>query len=418
MSRIFYGWWVVLALCLVAFFGPMGRYVLTPLFPFVEREMGWSREAIGLAFTIHLWIYAVISIWTGHLVDTIGGRKTVFMGGAFILVSLPLLSLSQDLWHVYLIFGLILAFGISMTHFVPNTSIARKWFVKRAGLATGLVIMGTSLGFGILTPIIGHLCGLVGWRTTTLLCGLVFGTAVMALAAFVIRSTPESMGLQPDGVLAKDLPQDMEEHATASSEEKGALGRSLRSRDFWALLISYSIMGIALQGLLAHIVMWAVDLGAAPDRAGLFMAALTLPAVPVRVLGGWLGDRFGKRRILILFTTMTALVWFGGWVLVQDMTSLVAFSLILGFAYSTPFSLYTPYLGDLFGRAVVGTLMGAMTFGHGLVGGFGPFLWGWIADRTGSYSLTCAVAAGCYAVSALGLLMIRPGTPQEGRWSV
>jgi MFS family permease len=413
MSGIFYGWWVVLALSLVAFFAPMGRYLLTPLFPFVEREMGWSREAIGLAFSIHFWVYAAVSLWVGHLVDTIGGRKTVFMGGAILFVSLPLLSISQALWQVYAIFGVILAFGISMTHFVPNTSIARKWFVRKAGLATGLVIMGTSLGFGILTPIIGHVCGLVGWRMTTLVCGLVFGAVVMSLAVFLIRSTPESMGLRPDGVDSLEALDDPQGPMALSPEAEVSLGQSLRRRDFWAFLLSYSVMAVALQGILAHIVMWAVDLGAAPAQAGLFMAALTLPSVPLRVLGGWLGDRFGKRRILILFTALTSVIWVCGWILVRDTTTLVVFALALGFAYSTPFSLYTPYLGDLFGRSVVGTLMGAMTFGHGIVGGLGTFLWGWIADRTGSYSPTCALSAACYGISVLGLLMTRPGAVRE-----
>jgi len=401
--EIFYGWWVVLALSLVAFFGPMGRYLLTPLFPFIEREMGWSREAIGTAFTIHFWVYALISLWTGHLVDSIGGRKTIFIGGCILLVGLPFLSLSRELWQVYLIFGVFLAFGISMTHFVPNTSIARKWFIRKAGLATGLVIVGTSLGFGILTPIISYVCDLTGWRITTLLCGLLFGTAVMAMALFVIRSTPESMGLRPDGVAPLPAPEEADSLLGAPPEPRGSISPVLRSQEFWALLVSYSVVGVALQGILAHIVMWAVDLGAEPAGAGIFMAALTLPSIPIRVLGGWLGDRFGKRKVLMIFNCLTGLIWLGGWAFVGNPLSLLIFAVALGLAYGTPFSLYTPLLGDIFGRASVGSLMGVLTFGHGLLGGLGAFLFGWIADLTGSYGLTCPVSAACYLISVIGL---------------
>ncbi len=378
---IFYGWWVVLALSLVAFFGPMGRYLLTPL-------------------------------WTGHLVDTIGGRKTILIGGCILLVGLPLLSFSRELWEVYLIFGVFLAFGISMTHFVPNTSIARKWFVRKAGLATGLVIVGTSLGFGILTPVISYVCHLTGWRITTLLCGLLFGTAVMAMALFVIRSTPESMGLWPDGVAP--IPMEEDSPPGAPPETMGSVSPALRSQEFWALFIAYSIIAVALQGILAHIIMWAVDLGAEPAGAGIFMAALTLPSIPIRVLGGWFGDRFGKRKVLMIFNCLTGLIWLGGWAFVGNPISLLIFAIVLGLAYGTPFSLYTPLLGDIFGRASVGSLMGVLTFGHGVLGGLGAFLFGWIADFTGSYGLACPVSAACYLISVIGLSLARGSAGHRG----
>jgi fucose permease len=75
--------------------------------------------------------------------------------------------------------------------------------------------------------------------------------------------------------------------------------------------------------------------------------------------------------------------------------------------YSAPFSLYTPILGDIFGRSAVGTLMGAITLGHGLIGGICPYLWGWIADTTGSYALNCIISAGCYGVVTLLVYMIQ-----------
>ena len=82
----------------------------------------------------------------------------------------------------------------------------------------------------------------------------------------------------------------------------------------------------------------------------------------------------------------------------------------MGFAYSAPFSLYTPFLGDLFSRLIVGTLMGFLTLGHGIIGGIGPYLWGWIADTTGGYLLNCPISAACYVVVALALVFLKvPG---------
>ncbi len=86
------------------------------------------------------------------------------------------------------------------------------------------------------------------------------------------------------------------------------------------------------------------------------------------------------------------MIWLGGWIFIQDGSSFIAFAVLNGFVYSAPFSLYTPFLGDIFGRSAVGTLMGIITLGHALFGGIGPYLWGKIADTTGSYALNCPVS--------------------------
>jgi MFS family permease len=210
------------------------------------------------------------------------------------------------------------------------------------------------------------------------------------------------------------MPEEADSLLGTPPEPRGSMSPVLRSQEFWALFVSYSVVGVALQGILAHIVMWAVDLGAEPAGAGIFMAALTLPSIPIRVLGGWLGDRFGKRKVLMIFNCLTGLIWLGGWAFVGNPLSLSIFAVALGLAYGTPFSLYTPLLGDIFGRASVGSLMGILTFGHGLLGGLGAFLFGWIADLTGSDGLTCPVSAACYLISVIGLGFTRGSAGHRG----
>jgi MFS family permease len=180
------------------------------------------------------------------------------------------------------------------------------------------------------------------------------------------------------------------------------------SWNFGWFMVAYSIIGIPLQGALAHVIIWGVELGYSPANSGLIMAALTLPSIPVRIIAGWMGDRFGKQRVLVLFNGFAAAVWFTGWFYVRDRWSFLVFIILLGFAYSAPFSLYTPFLGDIFGRRLVGTLMGVLTLGHGVIGGTGPVMWGWIADTTGSYLLNCPISALCYAAVATAIYLLKP----------
>lgn len=411
-NRLFYGWVVVGGLFGVAFCGPMGRYILTSLFPFVMQDPGWSRDTIGLAFTIHFWAYAFFALAAGRLLDRIGGRTIIFAGGLLMLAGLIGLSQVRTVWQFYLLFGLVLAAAVSMTHFVPNTAIVRKWFVTKAGTATGIVTAGTVVGLGALPPVVSRLSVAFGWRSACLVCGIVIGALIMLIALVLIRNTPESMGLAPDGdPVGTDRGNPRPQAAIGSAQPAASAEltakQAMGTRDFWYFFLVYSITGIPLQGILSHVIVWAVEVGVSKANSGLVLAALTIPSIPIRVLAGGLGDRFGKRRMLIASNLATALVWLAGYWVIGGSTSFFAFAVILGFVYSAPFSLYTPYLGDIFGRGAVGTLMGAVTLGHGIIGGVGPYLWGWIASTTGTYALNCLISEACYGLVTFFLWRIR-----------
>ena len=411
-AKVFYGWFVVGGLFWIAFLGPMGRYILTSLFPFILDDPGWSRQAVGIAFTIHFWVYAFFAIVVGHLINRIGGRKIIFTGGALILIGLVCLSQVQHLWQFYLVFGIILSAAVAMTHFVPNTTIVRKWFIKKSGIATGLVTVGTATGLAVLPPVISRLCVSMDWRTTCMMCGFVIGVPIMLIAIFVLRDTPESMGLLSDGEeAAKNRCSHFPESANADTHGrrvKMTPQQAMRTKTFWYFFIAYSVYGIPLQGILTHMVAWSTEIGVSLANSGLIMVALGLSSIPMRILSGWMGDHFGKKKVLILLNMMTMILWIFGWFFIRDVKSFFVFAVLLGFVCSTPFALYTPFLGDLFGRLAVGTLTGTITLGHSIIGGVGPYLWGWIADTSGSYALNCLISAGCYGIVTIFLIMIHP----------
>ena len=83
------------------------------------------------------------------------------------------------------------------------------------------------------------------------------------------------------------------------------------------------------------------------------------------------------------------------------------FSLLLGLGTAPSIALFAPYLGDLFGRANLGFLFAVVTAGWGVVGGWGPMVWGIIHDNTGNYDPALLVSAGCFGLALLALLLMR-----------
>ncbi len=402
----FYGWWVVVALFGVGMFGPMGRWSLTALAPFIQEELLWTRSQIGMAFGIHYWVYAFMALLVGWMVDRIGSRWIIFSGGLVLLIALALLSRLSALWQLYLFFGVITALGVGMTFVVPNQATSRKWFIKKAGLAGGIIGASTSVGIAILAPSLTGMAGSIGWRSTWFICALGFGTIIMLLAWLVVRDTPESLGLHPDGMA--EAPPEAKVTSSMAGEAAWSVKEALRTYPFCLLFVAFSLNGLPFSGMMTQIVMWGVDLGEPLTTAGIFMTAFTLPSVLTRILGGWLGDRYGKRRMLILAYCASLLIMVGAWLTVSSRSSLFIIAILFGMSLGLSWAQFIPYLGDLFGRASLGTLMGIQIFGNTLICGWGPLIWGRIADITGSYNLAGLVSAITYVIVIVALMLLKP----------
>jgi MFS family permease len=406
-KKVFYGWWVVVALFFVGMLGPMGRYTITAFGPYIHEELGWSATSIGLALTLSLWVYAFASIPVGWLIDRMGSRRIVLMGGCLLLVGLWGFSSVSYLWQLYLTLGGIVGLGVSMTHFLTTQSTARKWFTKRAGLAGGILTAAFWIGSGTLSPLLTGLANTTSWRTASVIYALSAGIIIIFLSIFVIRDTPESMGLSPDGEPVPSL----DERGNVPPKEitwntKEVLGTS----SFWMIFLGYSLIGIPGQGLLGHLVLWGVKLGSPKPTAGLFLSAFALTLAVTSVLGGWLADKFGKRQVLMISYGLSALVSFACWRFVQTPHSLMLLIALFGLAYGIAAgpSLWAAHVGDVFGRGSVGKLFGILTYGYGLIGGSGPLIWGRVYDITGAYNLACFLSGLCLVLVVICVYFAKP----------
>ncbi|MDP6179654.1 MAG: MFS transporter, partial [Desulfatiglandales bacterium] len=237
-KKVFYGWWVLAALILVGMFGPMGRYSLTAFGPFIGEELGWGATSIGLALSINLWVYAFVAILVGWMIDRIGSQRVIFLGGVLLLIGLLGFSRVHRLWQLYATVGLIMGTGIGMIHFLATQSTARKWFIQKAGLAGGMLTTAFWIGAGVLTPLLTGLANSWGWRRACLFFAFSAGIIIILLAKLVIRDTPESIGLHPDGQT-----QSVRGYRADLPIKKMAwnVKEALTTSSFWMIFIGYSL---------------------------------------------------------------------------------------------------------------------------------------------------------------------------------
>jgi MFS family permease len=400
---IFYGWWIVVGLFAIDIVASLGRYNLAAFLPFIMDELGWSRETISLAQSIAIWLYALFVLLAGALVDRIGSRKTFLIGGAVTILGWVLFSAVQAPWQLYLYYGVLLSLAVGMSHYVPVMATTRKWFRKRAGVVAGITGSAWAVGNSIFLPVMTGMADSQGWRYTSWILGICFGAVIILCALFIIRDTPESVGLRPDGEVSPPAAD-----STASTEISWDIKHTLKTSQFLLLFIGYSVCNIGLNGVVAHVVAWGTDLGSPEATAGIFFTAFAAPWVLGSITGGWLGDRYGKTRVMrIGLIIATAAMLYGG-LGVHSQQGLTVLAIGVGLGTGLQVPLYVPLLGDLFGRTRIGSLFGIITFGYGLIGGWGPLIWATLRETTGYYNAAALVSTVCYAIAIVAILLVRP----------
>ena len=162
------------------------------------------------------------------------------------------MSRISAIWQLYLFFGVIAAIGHS-AGFVPLTSTITRWFVRRRGLMTGLVVSGIGIGTIIMPPIATRLILNYGWRTSYTIIGIT-ALVVIIIAAQFLRRDPGQIEQLPYGT--SEVKQD-----SLISEARGfSLREAIHTRQFWMLCALVLSHGVGQQAVIVHITPHATDL--------------------------------------------------------------------------------------------------------------------------------------------------------------
>ena len=344
-------------------------------------DLGITREAVSLVYTGATVAAAFVLPWTGRALDRWGPRRGMVAFGA--LLAAACVAMGQVTGLVTLAMGFFAlrtlgqgALSLSAVHAV------NLWFVRRRGVAVGVMGLGMAGAVALVPPLIERGLGTVGWRATYGWLGVAVLCVIVPVGLLFVRRHPERYGLRPDGPLRADAPP-------APPEPSATLPEARRTAAFWVLtlgLASTSCLGTAL--LFHHIdVMAAAGLSRA-EAALLFVPYGGVTAAS-SLAGGALLDRLGPGRVMagalalfaavmaaVPWVTTPAAVWGYG----------AAFGVTQGLQRNVSGSGYAAY----FGRAHVGAIKGyagtafvaATAVGPPLLAfaagpaGYGPALWG------------------------------------------
>lgn len=404
--NIFWGWYIVGGAFLVMSINYGSRYCFGVFLKPMAAELEISRSVISLAAAINMLVYSFSSIFVGRMLDRIAPRWIITAGAVIAACGYILTGFVQTPLGLYLSYGLMVGLGAAGMGVVACSSSVSKWFVKKRGLAIGIASMGISLGTVMLTPLAGYITSVFSWRIG--LAALSFMVMIVGISvsqALMRKTNPEAYGLLPDGD-----EKDIASVPAGSQANPGVSAMTLfRDSRFWTLAVCQGLAVMICMAVFVHLVAYATDNGIPKMAAAASLAAISITGFIGQFLFGWITDRISDPKyssfIGISFMLAGTILLFN----VQGSLTLYLAALVYGFGYGSLAPMIPLLVANRFGRNVLGSIYGLLTFFIGTGGAIGPVLGGLIYDRFGSYHYLWMINMVVLSFVAVAILTLKKG---------
>jgi len=369
----------------------------------LQQTFAVSGAVLGGIAATYFYIYTVMQIPTGVLVDTLGPRRILTLGGIIAGAGSLMFGLAESV--AMLSTGrLLVGLGVSVI-FIAMLKLHAAWFHDRHfGTFTGLSILLGNLGAIMAAAPLAWVLTTVSWRSVFEFIGLLSLT-LGVLSWYLVRNTPTDAGLPS----MREL-DGHEAHPVHHGHWLDGLKKVVRNRATWpAFWVNVGLSGsyFAFAGLWAAPYLttaYGLSRAQATTYTSLLLAGFALGALVI----GTLSDSLGRRRLVILgFTLLHLACWLpllAGLQLSQGMLLLLFFLMGLG---ASCFTLSWACVKEVNPHAVSGMATSVANTGAFLGAGILQPLVGRTIDLTGNYSAGLYVLFGFAVLGLIGALRIR-----------
>ncbi len=319
---------------------------------------GGDNAAAGLTFSLLLATLTIGSTIGGRMADKYGPRNIVILGGWILAAGFFLASFvtAAAPWLLWITYGVMGGVGMGFTY-STTIACAQKWFPDKRGMITGIIVAALGFGGVVFTPIIETLLASFGGAAqgefnTFRVLSIIF-VVVCTVGGWFVRNPPKDYAPQGQAVKA----------GSAASVLHYAPGQVLRMPQFYILTATLMLAcmgGLMMIGFAKPI---AIARGMS-STATVGVYAISLFNSCGRLFWGWMSDKLGRKRTLIILLTGTAALS----LMVNLAAGLWIYVLIgcIGFFYGGFLSTFPAFTADLFGAKHMATNYGMVLIGFGV----------------------------------------------------
>ncbi len=354
-------------------------------FPSIIGEFGWPRGITSIAFSIYTVVYGLTAVLSGWLVERYPVNRIIMFGGSLALIGTILSSMTTEIWHLYLTYGLLVGFGLG-TYWVPSILVVSKSFDKSPRLKTAVAIVTTGTGFGtlIMPPVASFFIINFQWRMAFVLISLILFLMLLPSLLFM---TPKSVS-----------------KVSSDSPKKEKSDRSfLRDIRYWLLYFGNFGGNIGQMVFLVHLPSFIVDIGFPLTTASAVVGAAGVGTILGRLAFG------NQLKINIENILVVSLLIQGAMVsLLITLNSpyiFILFGFLWGFLWGIRVFAFPIILRSYFGLASFGLAYGIVNTAYGFAGLIGPPFVGYVYDVTGSYFIGFAFSGLMFLAGSISILI-------------
>ena len=391
--------WIILAGAVTTFAvgaGFMHAYTVF-LVQFV-LDFGWTRAEVSIAYAVAQVVGGASSPLVGALVDRLGPRRLVLIGGSLLIAGLAASAGIHALWQSIILYGIVMTLGANCLGMVVFVPVLSRLFVRQRGMAISILQAANGFARAFSAPLSQLMISGIGWRPAYL-AQAAFMTLVMLPLAGVFR--------RADAVPV--TPSTHASPATAVAARSWTLLEAMRSRQFWLLFVVYLCTGIGSFLVSLHQLAFAVDVGFDKLYAASVLGMGAFLSIPGIIITGTISDYVG-REVSAMLTYGVSIAGAGCALLITGPDQhllLWLFACLFGLTWGARGPAITAKTADLFPGRQLGAILGVITIGSGVGAGVGAWAAGFIFDMSGSYKLAFTLSMIAYALGCLAFWGLR-----------
>jgi OFA family oxalate/formate antiporter-like MFS transporter len=384
----------------------------TPL----TKALNVKLSAVQLTFTIFVLMETWFVPFEGWLIDRIGARRVVTVGGILVGAAWIGSSLIASLGALYFWYGLG---GVGAGAVYGGCmGLALKWFPDHRGLAAGLTAGSYGFGTALTVIPIQRMIAASGYAHAFLVWGIIQGLIVTLIAQFM--SAPPD-GWKPAGWTP---PRAIKEAQSVSSCTPRQM---LSSGSFYLLYFMMALVAFGGLMVAAQLKPIAVSYHLHQTVVLFGLSALSLALILDRVLNGftrpfwgWISDHIGRYNTMTIAFTCEGLAIILLLHLVYHPVWFIVCTGLAFFGWGEIFSLFPSVIADVFGPRYATVNYGIEYTAKGMAA-IGA---GWGAARllelTGSWipvfwiAVACDLTAAFLAIAVLKPMVTRCLADREG----
>ncbi|HEV2335738.1 MAG TPA: MFS transporter, partial [Stellaceae bacterium] len=292
--------WLMLGGAFTAFTisaGLMHSYAVY-LVAFIEA-FGWSRAETSVAYSVSQLIAGFSSPFVGALVDRLGPRRLLFLGGGLLVLGLALSAFVTALWQIILLYGVVMTVGANCLGLVVFVPLLSRHFIRNRGMAISIVQSANGLGRAVSAPLVQLGVSGIGWRPTYLVQAALMAAIILPLAA-VFRRADRAPPASGEGSVSDQGSRQGSAVRPGAPRRGWTLAEAARTPHFWLLFAVYLFTGLGSFFVSLHQLAFAIDVGFDRIYAAGVLGMGALLAVFGTIVTGTLSDYVGREISAIM----------------------------------------------------------------------------------------------------------------------